>query len=178
KVSVEFGLAYTRSRLRSAGTQQPITTASLWSCASPGCEPGRGLPTALDSPIRGYLSYVPDVYEDNIQGYEDLNRNTISTTLRYKPFTWFSHRVTVGGDYTNQQLSGLWKKISTVGSLFPTGRRELSTNATSYVSADYAGAAKWQPLSARALETAVGAQYYRKQLESVFARGDIFPVSE
>jgi TonB-linked SusC/RagA family outer membrane protein len=178
KVSLDFGLSYIRSRLRSAGTQQPITTGILWSCPSPGCEPGRNLPNGLDSPIRGYLLYVPEVYEDNIQGYEDLNRNTVTTTLRYKPFTWFSHRLTVGGDYTNQQLSGLWKKIATVGSLNPNGRREISTNGTSYVSADYAAAAKWQPRESTGLETAVGAQYYQKQTESVFARGDIFPVAD
>jgi TonB-linked SusC/RagA family outer membrane protein len=178
KVSVDFGLSYTRSRLRSAGTQQPITTGILWSCPSPGCEPGKNLPNGLDSPIRGYLLYVPEVYEDNIQGYEDLNRNTITTTLHYKPFTWLTHRLTVGGDYTDQQLSGLWKRISTVGSLNPNGRREISTTGTSYVSADYAAAAKWQPRETFALETAAGAQYYRKQSEAVFARGDIFPVSD
>jgi TonB-linked SusC/RagA family outer membrane protein len=178
KISLDFGLSYTRSRLRSAGTQQPITTAILWSCPSPGCEPGRNLPNGLDGALRGYLLYVPEVYEDNIQGYEDLDRNTVTTTLRYNPFSWFSHRFTVGGDYTNQQLSGLWKKISTVGSLNPNGRREVSTNATSYVSLDYAGAAKWNPLATLRLETAAGAQYYQKQNEATFGRGDIFPVSD
>jgi TonB-dependent SusC/RagA subfamily outer membrane receptor len=178
KISLDFGLAYIRSRLRSAGTQQPITTAILWSCPSPGCEPGRNLPNGLDGPLRGYLLYVPEVYEDAIQGYENLNRNTITATLRYNPLAWFSHRVTVGGDYTDQRLSGLWKKIATVGSLFPNGRREISTSATSYVSVDYAGAARWHPLSSIRLETAAGAQYYRRQNESIFGRGEIFPVSD
>jgi TonB-dependent SusC/RagA subfamily outer membrane receptor len=41
KVTVDFGLGYERSQLRSAGAQQPITTAILWSCPSPGCEPGQ-----------------------------------------------------------------------------------------------------------------------------------------
>jgi hypothetical protein len=86
--------------------------------------------------------------------------------------------LTVGGDYTNQQLSGLWKKISTVGSLNPNGRRQISNNATSYVSVDYAGAAKWNPLATLRLETAAGAQYYRRQNEGTFGQGDIFPVSD
>jgi TonB-linked SusC/RagA family outer membrane protein len=178
KVSVDFGLSYIRSRLRSAGTQQPVTTAILWSCPSPGCEPGRNLPNGLDSPIRGYLLYVPEVYEDDIQGYEDLDRNTVTTTLRHTPTSWLSQRLTVGGDFTNQQLTGLWKKISTVGSLNPNGRREVSTNGTSYVSVDYAITAKWRPRPAIGLETAAGAQYYRKQTEGIFARGDVFPVSD
>ncbi len=178
KISVDFGLSYTRSRLRSAGTQQPITTGILWSCPAPGCEPGQGLPNGLDGPMRGYLLYVPEVYEDNIQGYEDLNRSTINATIRYNPTDWFSHRLTVGGDFTNQQLSGLWKKIETVGSLNPLGLREVSNNATSYASLDYAASAKWQPFDALRLETSVGAQYYRKATEGTFGSGSIFPVSD
>ena len=176
--TIDAGLAYERSRTRSAGAQQPITTAILWSCPSPGCEPGKSLPNGLDGPLRGYLLYVPEVYEDNIQGYEDLDRNTFTSTLRHQPFSWFRHRLTVGGDYTNQQLSDLWKKISTVGSLNPNGRRDISTTQTSYVSADYAATAKAQPFHSLGLETAAGFQYYRKQLEAVYASAQTFPVSD
>jgi len=178
KITVDAGLSYERSRTRSAGAQQPITTAILWSCPSPGCEPGKNLPNGLDGPLRGYLLYVPEVYEDNIQGFEDLDRNTFTGTLRHHPFSWFTHRVTVGGDYTDQQLSDLWKKISTVGSLNPNGRRDISTTQTSYVSADYAATAKAQPVRSLGLETAAGFQYYRKQNEAVYASAQTFPVSD
>jgi TonB-linked SusC/RagA family outer membrane protein len=178
KFTVDAGLSYERSRTRSAGAQQPITTAILWSCPSPGCEPGKNLPNGLDGPLRGYLLYVPEVYEDNIQGFEDLDRNTFTGTLRHHPFSWFTHRVTVGGDYTDQQLSDLWKKISTVGSLNPNGRRDIATTQTSYVSADYAATAKAQPFRVLGLETAAGFQYYRKQNEAVYASAQTFPVSD
>ena len=52
KIFLDFGLGYERSRLRSAGVQQPVTTAITWSCPSPGCEPGRNLPGGLDGPLR------------------------------------------------------------------------------------------------------------------------------
>ena len=178
KFTVDAGLAYERSRTRSAGAQQPITTAILWSCPSPGCEPGRNLPNGLDGPLRGYLLYVPEVYEDNIQGFEDLDRNTFTGTLRHHPFSWLTQRMTVGGDYTNQQLSDLWRKISTVGSLNPNGRRDISTTQTSYVSLDYAATGKAQPFRVLGLETAAGFQYYRKQLEAVYASAQTFPVSD
>src|SRR5438105_780030 len=178
KITVDAGLAYERSRTRSAGAQQPITTAILWSCPSPGCEPGRSLPNGLDGPLRGYLLYVPEVYENNIQGYEDLDRNTFTGTLPHHPFGWFTHRLPVGGDYTNQQLSDLWKKISTVGSLNPNGRRDIATTQTAYVSADYAATAKAQPFRVLGLETAAGFQYYRKQNEAVYASAQTFPVSD
>ena len=178
KITVDFGLGYERSELRSAGAQQPITTAILWSCPSPGCEPGKNLPNGLDGPLRGYLLYVPEVYEDNIQGYEDLNRSTLTLTLRNRPLGWFSHRLTAGGDFTQQQLSSLWKKITTVGSLNPLGRRDVESSNASYVSADYAATATVKPRTWLNLETAFGVQYYRKQTEAVLARGETFPVND
>jgi TonB-linked SusC/RagA family outer membrane protein len=178
KITVDFGLGYERSKLRSAGAQQPITTGILWSCPSPGCEPGLNLANGLDGPYRGYLLYVPEVFEDNIQGYEDVDRSTLTATLRHKPLSWFTHRLTVGSDFTDQRLSALWKKISTVGSLFPDGRRDIQTTRTSYVSADYAATASARPFRALGLETAFGFQYYRKQNEAVYARADSFPVNE
>ena len=178
KITVDFGLGYERSKLRSAGAQQPITTAILWSCPSPGCEPGKNLPNGLDGPLRGYLLYVPEVYEDNIQGYEDINRSTLTATLRHKPFGWFSHRLTVGGDFTEQQLSSLWKKISTVGSLNPLGRRDVENSSASYVSADYAAIGTVKVRSSMQFETSAGLQYYRKQNEAILAHGETFPVSD
>jgi TonB-linked SusC/RagA family outer membrane protein len=178
KVNLDFGLGYERSRLRSAGAQQPVTTAILWSCPSPGCEPGKNLPNGLDGPLRGYLLYVPEVYEDNIQGYEDVNRSTLTATLRHRPVGWFSHRLTVGGDFTEQQLSSLWKKISTVGSLNPLGRRDVENTSTSFVSADYAATATVKPRAGLQLETAFGLQYYRKQNEAIFGHGETFPVND
>jgi TonB-linked SusC/RagA family outer membrane protein len=178
KISLDFGLGYERSKLRSAGAQQPVTTAILWSCPSPGCEPGLGLPGGLDAPLRGYLSYVPEVYEDNIQGYEDLDRSTVTATLKHHPMSWFTHRLTVGGDFTSQQLSDLWKKISTVGSLYPAGRRDVETTQISYFSADYAATASVHPFQSLGLETSVGFQYYRKQVEAVYGHAETFPVSD
>jgi TonB-linked SusC/RagA family outer membrane protein len=178
KIGVDFGLGYERSRLRSAGAQQPITTAILWSCPSPGCEPGKNLPNGLDGPLRGYLLYVPEVFEDNIQGFEDLNRTTITGTFRHRPVSWASHRLTVGGDFTQQQLSSLWKKITTVGSLNPLGRRDVENSSASFVSADYSATATVKPRSWLQLETAFGVQYYRKQTQAILARGETFPVND
>ena len=178
QLKLDVGIGYARSRTRSAGTQQPVTTAILWSCPSPGCEPGKNLPNGLDGPMRGYLAYVPEVYEDNIQGYEDLDRNTITATLTHRPFSWLTHRLTVGGDNTDQTLSDLWKKISTVGSLYPAGRRDVEGTNTSFANADYAASARWQPLHLLGFETATGFQYYQKKYSSSYAHGETFPVAD
>ena len=176
KIFLDFGLGYERSRLRSAGVQQPVTTAITRSCPSPGCEPGRNLPNGLDGPMRGFLAYVPEVYHNDIEGYEDIGRSTITTTLRHLPTSWFNHRLTVGGDFTDQRLTSLWKKINTVGSLFPQGRRDVQQSQASYLSADYAATGTWRPTGSLKFETAVGAQYYRKQNQAVLGRAETFPV--
>ncbi|MGQ0650511.1 MAG: SusC/RagA family TonB-linked outer membrane protein [Gemmatimonadaceae bacterium] len=178
KLTFDFGLGYERSRLRSAGVQQPITTAIIWSCPSPGCEPGRNLPNGLDAPIRGFLLYVPEVYHNNIQGYEDLGRSIMTSTLRHTPTGWLNHRLTVGGDFTEQRLTSLWKKLVTVGSLFPQGRRDVQQSQASYVSADYAASGTLRLANAVKLETALGVQYYRKQNQAVLARAETFPVAD
>ena len=178
KIFLDFGLGYERSRLRAAGVQQPITTAITWSCPSPGCEPGRNLPGGLDGPMRGFLAYLPEVYESDIQGYEDVGRSTITTTLRHLPTGWFNQRLTVGGDFTSQRLSSLWKKISTLGSLYPQGRRDVQQSDASYVSADYAGTLTWRPSASLKMETAFGAQYYRKQNQAILAHAETFPVKD
>ncbi|HET9986417.1 MAG TPA: SusC/RagA family TonB-linked outer membrane protein [Longimicrobiales bacterium] len=178
KVSLDVGLSYVTSRYRTASAQQPITVSILWSCPSPGCEPGLKRPNGVDGPFRGYLTSPPERFNDDIQGYEDLNRGVYNATLRHKPFSWFQHRLTVGADYSQQQLSELYKRTTAVGSGNPNGRKEVENTGTTYTSADYAATASLAPYRDLGLETAVGLQYYRRQRESVYARGDVFPVSE
>lgn len=121
-----------------------ITTAIIWSCPSPGCEPGRKLPSGMDGPFRGYLAYLPERYEHDIEGYEDLARGMLEMTVNHRPAGWFSHRLTVGGDFTEQRLSELFERITGVGSLYPTGRKDVQNTRTIYASADYAATASWQ----------------------------------
>lgn len=178
RLRVDFSLGHLMSRYRSAGAQQPITTAIIWSCPSPGCEPGRNLPNGVDGPFRGCIAYLPERYENDIEGYEDLARGMLGMTVNHRPTGWFSHRLTVGGDFTEQRLSELFKRITGVGSLYPTGRKDVQNTRTIYASADYAATASWQVTADLGLETAAGIQYYRRQRESSFARGEIFPVRQ
>jgi len=178
KLDIDFGLGYVRSRMRSAGAQQPITTSIIWGCPSPGCQPGTGLPNALDGAFRGYLAYLPERYVDDIEGYENINRTTLTTTLRHRPYDWLTHRLTVGGDFTEQGLSSLYRRIADVGSLYPNGRKSLSVSNTTYLNADYAAIATYAMNENLSFETSAGLQYYEKRIESQFAQGDIFPVRQ
>ena len=132
----------------------------------------------MDSPLRGFLLYVPEVYEENIQGYEDIDRNTITTSLTHRPF---------GMVYAPASLSAV--TTPSKGCL-PYGRRSrlsaastrsavaiCQTTNTSYPSADYAATARAQLRPTLGFETAAGFQYYQKKFESEYASAQQFAVS-
>ncbi len=175
KFGIDFGLGYLRSKYRSAGAIQPVTVRILWACPAPGCEPGRNLPNGIDGPFRGYLTGPPETFDQDVEGYEDVDRGTMTTTARHHPTTWFSHRVTVGGDFTNQRLSELLRRSSLVGASSPQGSKTVANTRTTYVSADYAATGTFN-LGGVGLESSAGLQYYRKQQDAILSQGTTFPV--
>lgn len=176
KIGIDFGLGYVRSKYRSAGAIQPVTVRIIWACPAPGCEPGRNLPNGIDGPFRGYLTGPPETFEQDVEGYEDLDRGTLTATARHRPVHWFSHRVTVGGDFTNQKLSELLRRSTLVGASSPQGLKMVASTRTAYVNADYAATASFKLDEALGLESSAGLQYYRKQQDAILSQGSIFPV--
>ncbi len=176
KVSIDFGLGYLRSKYRSAGAIQPVTVRILWACPTPGCEPGRSLPNGIDGPFRGYLTGPPETFEQDVEGYEDVDRGTMTATARHNPTKWFAHRLTVGGDFTNQNLSELLRRSVLVGASSPQGSKQVATTRTVYASADYAATGTFNIANKLGLESSAGIQYYRKQQDAILSQGTIFPV--
>jgi TonB-linked SusC/RagA family outer membrane protein len=176
KLGIDFGLGYVRSKYRSAGAIQPVTVRIIWSCPAPGCEPGRNLPNGIDGPFRGYLGGPPETFEEDVEGYEDLDRGTLTATARHRPIGWFSHRLTVGGDFTNQKLSELLRRSTLIGAASPQGSKTVANTRTAYVSADYAATGTFTLAGKLGLESSAGLQYYRKEQDAILSQGTIFPV--
>ncbi len=175
RVSVNVGLSYIKSRYRSAGAAQPISVTILWACPSPGCEPGLGRAGGVNGPTRGYLTGPPERYENDYEGYEDLARGILTGTVKYQPFSWFSHRLTVGTDLTTQRLSQLSRLSETVGAS-RTGSASIQDYRENLSSIDYAAVATAPVSRDLTFETAVGLQYYKKQVNTETATGSTFPV--
>ncbi|MBX6366010.1 MAG: TonB-dependent receptor plug domain-containing protein, partial [Gemmatimonadetes bacterium] len=175
RLSLDVGLSFIKSRYRSAGAAQPISVTIVWACPSPGCEPGRGLAGGVDGPTRGYLTGPPERYEEDYEGYEDLARGILTGTVKHQPFSWFTHRLTVGGDFTAQRLSSLSRLSETVGAS-RTGSASVQDYREALNSIDYAAVATAPVGPDLRFETAVGLQYYRKQATTETATGSTFPV--
>jgi TonB-linked SusC/RagA family outer membrane protein len=176
RFGVDLSLGMVRGRGQSASTQQPLSTAIIWACPAPGCEAGSGLPNALDGPFRGYIAYLPEVYQNEIEGFQELDRTTVGVTAQHRPFPWFNHRLVVGGDFTGTRNADLWRATGSLGNFQPQGRRRVVNLRTSYSSIDYGANLSVTPMPDLTLTTSGGAQYYRRMEQSTFAQGENFPV--
>jgi len=174
--NIDFNVGTIRSRTQSASAQQPLSTAIIWGCPGGGCEAGSGLPGALDGPFRGYIAYLPEAYENDIEGFQDLDRTTIGVSVDHSALGWFNQRLTVGGDFGNIRNSDLYRATGNIGNTQPQGRKRVANINTSYTSFDYRGSATFEPTTDLQFVTSGGFQYYRRQEEISTAEGSNFPL--
>ncbi len=172
----DFSLGANRSKLESASAQQPLLTAVIWSCPAPGCEPGSGSPQALDGPSRGYIAYLPEAYEDEIEGVTDVDRTTFSFQTSWDASEYMKHRLVFGGDFGNRTNSELYLATGNLGNFFNTGRKTIANERTSFVSADYQVSSDWSPIESVTFSTGAGIQYNARRSEVLWGRGEAFPV--
>lgn len=181
KFSTDVGIGYTRSKLRSQSPMnQPITVAIDFACPSPGCEPGRNLPNGADGPFRGYQFVLPERLANETEGYDNLDRMILNGTFRHRPFGWFSHRVTIGGDFGTSRLTGIARRAEGVfrtGYFLPNGARALYNRDVSYMSADYGATGSFKLGKNLGLETSAGLQYYKKGTQIAFSTAENLAVA-
>jgi TonB-linked SusC/RagA family outer membrane protein len=181
KMGLDVGIGYTRSKTRSqAPMSQPVILGIDFACPSPGCEPGLGRPNGADGPFRGYQFVLPERLANDAEGYDEIDRVILNSTLRHQPAAWFSHRLTVGGDVGNQQLSGLFRRVDgafAVGAQRPNGVRAVYAQNVTYASLDYGATATVRLGSRVESQTSAGAQYYRKRTHIVYSTSENLAVN-
>ena len=172
-VSIDFGFGAIRTDLTTTTGRQPArVTGFHWSCpgGTNGCERGTGRPNALDGPFRGYIAYLPDLYDELLSSGQRVNRNIYSLTATHRPTDWLTHRLVVGLDDVNTEGFRINLHSSgRVGISSRQGRRTVEHRSTDNISFDYSGTATVE-LGGFELATSSGAQYYEKS--SQWLRGD------
>jgi len=177
-LTVTFGLGVVRSELLSSTSNQPaVVTGFHWSCPGAGCERGTGLPNALDGAFRGYIAYLPEMYEEYLRAGQDVNRNTYSLTMLHRPFDWFSQRLILGMDHTETQGWRTHRHTDgKVGISFRNGARQVEYRTTQNLSIDYSVTGTWNPTSNLSLATSSGIQHYDRTSEWLLGSGTVFAV--
>ena len=167
KLELGVNLGVIRQTTRAASTEQPITTHIVW-----------GLPALRDTPRRGYLAVTPEAFED-VEGLEDVDRTTLSTQLQHRPFQWFTHRLTLGGDFGNVRSSGLWPRTAEQPGPHGAdsrGLKQVTNTRSTYTTADYSATANFAVTDRLGSSTSAGVQFFRKGFEIDETEGQVFPV--
>jgi outer membrane receptor protein involved in Fe transport len=119
---------------------------------------------------------VPQTLYDNSAG---IHRFTGSSTITHRPTDWFTERVIVGVDYTDEDGRGLEKFAPpdlapfTLGGA--AGRIGQTLTNTTVTSLDYNGTAKFTLTPSITSSTSLGGQWYRTALHESFLGGIGFP---
>jgi TonB-linked SusC/RagA family outer membrane protein len=174
---LSFGLGTVQSRTEFSSAQQPLSTAIIWACPAPGCEPKSGLPNALDGPYRGYIAYLPEAYQNEIEGFQDLDRTTWNASATHDPFPWLNQRLIIGGDFGNTRSTELYKATGNLGNFGNNGRKTVLSSRANYTTIDYNVNATVQPKSWLSSISSVGVQFYEKRQQIVYGYGETFPVA-
>ena len=179
KFKMDLSLGYVRSRTRGASGVQPITTSILWACNFPWCEPsGDTTKTGWNGAGHGFQFYRPEDYQ-GVQGFDNIDKLTMSIQLTHRPFPWLRHRLAVGPDYTNNKSSQLVFRDATGYNPFfaaSLGQKQALQLRSTFLTVDYGASADWNVSKSLISTTSAGAQYYSKVFDQVLAQGFEFPI--
>ena len=174
KFKIDLNLGYVRSKIRSASATQPVTTYIVWACPNSSCQDGSGL--GPNDPGRGYLAGVtPEAFRE-IEGYDEIDRSRVGLTFTHRPTTWLNHRLTLGGDFTNDASSDYFPRGSNVGFGFPQGTKFVQEDRSAFLTADYSATASFTFGKRLGSQTSGGVQYYQKKFTQISGQGEGFPI--
>ena len=143
---------------------------------------GQAPRTDLERARRGYNSAPPEAFWSAFEQYQAVARTTGSLTMNHRLGEWFSQRLTVGNDLTNEDNVNFTERMGPELRKYftnPTdqGGTKLSRKRDLNVSTiDYAGTLR-ADLYGIGTNTSFGAQYFRRGTYIVAARGEEFPTA-
>jgi len=135
-------------------------------------------PDRLDTPRRGFYSGTPESYTGAFDQWQDLDRTTAGVTINHRPFSGFSHRLTVGFDHTREQDNDIQyhdEKWLDFWSFSDRGYRWTQERNVDYTTVDYGATYQWPLTEDLESSTSVGGQLYRRYSEVVSAYGEVWP---
>ena len=136
-------------------------------------------PDDLGTARRGFWSWTPEMYQEVIDTWQDVERTTISFSARHRPVDWFDHRLNLGRDDTREgdvEIMHHDKRWLDLSSFVDRGYKEMWDRNIQYTSVDYAGTFRFPVNADIETNTSVGGQLYRRESGFLYAYGEGFPV--
>ncbi len=139
-----------------------------------------GTPASRETGSRGFMVGPPEAQND-IDFAEELNRGTASITATHRPFSWLTHRLVAGLDFTDAKVSRFWPRVPSGGFLayagLSQGRKDVIYDRGLQSTFDYNVTASFDLTADITSATSFGAQYFTKESLTLLSRGDELPNS-
>ncbi len=120
----------------------------------------------------GFHSSLPYQYDQTVNLWQDLQRTTASFKIEHNPLSWLSHRLTAGGDVTEEGNNEWDPRIDSLGS---TGFRDINQREVINRYLDYSATATYNYKPSMRFTTSAGAQYFTSSIHSTDVSGSTFP---
>jgi TonB-linked SusC/RagA family outer membrane protein len=138
-----------------------------------------GDPALVNTPNRGFLFGPPEYQWGRSQPSQLINRFTTSIALNHHPAKWLNHRLTIGLDQTDEGSQQLNNYLKPDWVQFNPGDAALGLKynqrrTINYTTFDYNANVKLQLRPNLASTSSLGAQYYHRRTDLVWAEGDRF----
>jgi len=144
-----------------------------------GAELGHPLVFAVPGAEGFYPNVPPAVPQTLYDNSDAINRFTGSATINHHPVSWFTERLIVGLDYSNDDGEGLERFAPPDLAPFTlgggAGRIGQTLTQQTLTSFDYNGTAKVNLKPSLTSATSVGGQWYRNAIHESFLGGIGFP---
>jgi TonB-dependent SusC/RagA subfamily outer membrane receptor len=169
-LSVNTAMGFLRSKTRfdaSGPFPAEIVSSIYW-----------GTPAAANARSHGW-NWTPPEAMETVFTQETYDRYTGSVTVRHNPLSWLTQRLTAGADIGSSVPTRMFPR-SPLGSAdyfgsLSLGHVEVLNRSVTNTNIDYGAAATFSlPWDLKG-ETAIGGQFYKKELHEQGATGDRFP---
>ena len=127
---------------------------------------------------RGYGIAPFEVWRDNYEQTNDVERSSWGITLNWDPATWLATRATFGNDVSEEFNNVLFRFMGPIGpiSAWREGRKDVDMLKITNRTLDLSASATTQLTEQIGSVSSVGLQYYQKDVWTLTAEGDGFAV--
>jgi len=142
----------------------------------------RGKPETLGDPRRGWQLAPPETLYRAFNYNQDVNRVTGGVTLEHSPLEWFTHRLTAGLDFTDQQLANYTPRLGEQDAQFfspdfAAGSKTVNREEVLHTTLEYTATVSKPVTDNLDSNTSGGFQVYQKSIEIMEAEGQGFPAT-
>lgn len=142
----------------------------------------RGSPATLNDPRRGWQTAPPETLYRAYNYNQDVNRVTGGITVEHSPTEWFTHRLTGGMDFTDQEISDYTPRLGETDAQFfspefAAGSKSVRREEVLYTTVEYTGTVSLPVTDDFTTNTSGGFQIYQKSIEFMQAEGQGFPAT-